>query len=411
MPLSDEANFHFSTVLIAALSKSSCLLEVKIAMLNALPLGSTSNMTSTLPSRPCFLAELGYSGLPQLMQVPGGGPFGREGLPPLAGFVGFGTDPEPLPNGCDEPPPPFPPPPGDEFDALPPGLPPPGLPEEGRFPKPPIALPEFPPPPGLVAVTGEPAAGARGDRPEPAANGSSEGMSPFLLALDGEFDALPPGLSEEEGFVVSPIAFPELLRPPGLVAVTGEPAAGDRCMGPEEGFNGSSEGSPLPAEADGESGLSFSGLSEELGFPASFVKSGELSAPLGRESVTGGSLFGGSGEGVSGSLAIELLGVSGEFKSSLGGGEVSRRVGGGVSVKGCSLLISGVGVVATDGSSGIGGGVAAIGGSSGIGGGVAATGGSSGIGGGVAATGGSSGGLGSGGGSGFNVSGGGDTFS
>jgi hypothetical protein len=87
-------------------------------------------------------------------------------------------------------------------------------------------------------------------------------------------------------------------------------------MGPEEGFNGSSEGSPLPAEADGEGGLSFSGLSEELGFPASFVKSGELSAPLGRESVTGGSLGGGSGEGFSGSLAIGLLGVSGEFKFS-----------------------------------------------------------------------------------------------
>jgi MotA/TolQ/ExbB proton channel family len=60
MPLSDEANFHFSTVLIAARSKSSCLLEVKIAMLNALPLGSTSNMTCTRPSRPCCLAALGY---------------------------------------------------------------------------------------------------------------------------------------------------------------------------------------------------------------------------------------------------------------------------------------------------------------------------------------------------------------
>jgi len=286
------------------------------------------------------------------MQVPRGAPSGREGLPPLPGFVGFGTGPEPLPNGPDEPPPPFPPPPGDEFGALPPGLP-----GEARFPKPPIAFPELPPPPGLVVVTGEPAPGVRGDRPEPAANGSSEGMSPFLLAPDGEFDALPPGLSEEEGFVRSPIAFPELLRPPGLVAVTGEPAAGDRCMGPEEGFNGSEEGSPLPAEAGG---LFFSGLSGELEFPAS-VKSGRLPVALGRESVTGGSLFGGSGEGVSGSLAIRLLGVSGELKSSLGGGEGSRGVGGEVSVKGCSLLISGGGVAATGCSSGIGGGVVATG--------------------------------------------------
>jgi hypothetical protein len=245
------------------------------------------------------------------MQVTRGAPGGREGLPPLPGFVGFGTGPEPLPKGCDEPPPPFPPPPGDEFDALPPGLPPPGLPDEARFPKPPLPFPELPPPPGLVPVTGEPAAGARGDRPEPAANGSSEGMSPFLLAPDGELDALAPGLSEEEGFVRSPIAFPELLLPPGLVAVTGEPAAGDRCMGPEEGFNGSEEGSPLPAEAGG---LLFSGLSGELGFPAS-GKFGRLLAPLGRESVTGGSLFGGSGEGVSGSVAIGVLGVSGELKS------------------------------------------------------------------------------------------------
>jgi small nuclear ribonucleoprotein B and B' len=178
------------------------------------------------------------------MQVPGGGPEGREGLPPLLGFVGFGTDPEPLPNGPDEPPPPFPPPPGDEFDALPPGLPPPGppppgLPDEARFPTPPIAFPELPPPPGLVVVTGEPAPGVRGDRPEPAPNGSSEGMSPFSLAPDGEFDALPPGLSEEARFPTSAIAFPELPPPPGLVAVTGEPAPGDRCMGPEGGFNGS----------------------------------------------------------------------------------------------------------------------------------------------------------------------------
>jgi hypothetical protein len=337
------------------------------------------------------------------MQVPGRGPEGREGLPLLPGFVGFGTGPEPLPNGCDEPPPPFPPPPGDEFDALPPGLP-----EEARFPTSPIAFPELPPPPGLVVVTGEPAPGVRGDRPEPAANGSSEGMSPFSLAPDGDFEALPPGLSEEARFPTSPIAFPELLPPPGLVGVTGGPAAGDRCIGPEEGlFNGPEEGSPLPAEAGG---LLFSGLSGELGFPAS-GKFGRLPPPLGRVWVTGGSLFGGSGEGVSGSLAIGLLGVSGELKSSVGGGEGSTGVGGGVSVNGGSCLISGGGVAATGGSSGIGGGVAAIGGSSGIGGGVVATGGSSGIGGGVAATGCSSGGVGSGGGSGFNVSGGGDTFS
>jgi hypothetical protein len=93
-------------------------------MLNGLPLGSTSNIISTRPCRLCSLAELGYLGVPQLiMQVAGGEPGGREGLPPLAGFVGFGTDPEPLPNGSDERPPPFPPPPGDEFDALPTGLP------------------------------------------------------------------------------------------------------------------------------------------------------------------------------------------------------------------------------------------------------------------------------------------------
>ena len=335
------------------------------------------------------------------MQVPRDAPGGREGLPPLPGFVGFGTGPEPLPNGPDEPPPPFPPPPGDEFDALPPGLP-----GEARFPKPPLAFPELPLPPGLAVVTGEPAPGIRGDRPEPAANGSSEGMSPFLLAPDGEFDALPPG-SPEARFPKPPIAFRELPPPPGLAVVTGGPAAGDRCIGPEEGFNGPEEGSPLPAEAGR---LLFSGLSGDLGFPAS-GKFGRLLAPLGRESVTGGSLFGGSGEGFSGSLAIGLLGIFGEFKSSLGGGEGSTGVGGGVSGNGGSCLISGGGVAATGGSSGIGGGVAAIGGSSGIGGGVVATGGSSGIGGGVAATGCSSGGVGSGGGSGFNVSGGGDTFS
>jgi len=258
------------------------------------------------------------------MQVPGRGPEGREGLPLLPGFVGFGIGPEPLPNGSDEPPPPFPPPPVDEFDALPPGLP-----EEARFPTSPIALPEFPPPPGLAVLTGDPAPGVRGDRPEPAPNGSEEPKSPFSLAPDGEFNALPPGLSEEEGFLISPIALPEFPPPPGLVAVTGEPAPGDRCMGPEGGFNSSEEGSPPPAEADGESGLFFSGLSEELGFPASFVKSVEVAAPLGREAVTGGSLGGdcwlsvvlgrsiiGSGEGVSGSVAIGLLGVSDEFKSS-----------------------------------------------------------------------------------------------
>ena len=162
------------------------------------------------------------------MQFSGSSPFGREGLPPLPGFVGFGIGPEPLPNGSDEPPPPFPPPPDDEFDALPAGSP------GASFPKPPIAFPELPPPPGLAVVTGGPAAGLRGDRPEPAANGSSEGMLPFLLAPDGEFGALPPG-SPEARFPKPPIAFPELLRPPGLLAVTGGPAAGDRCMGPEEG--------------------------------------------------------------------------------------------------------------------------------------------------------------------------------
>src|SRR6476661_1332263 len=348
------------------------------------------------------------------MQVVGGAPGGREGLPPLPGFVGFGTDPEPLP----EPGPPGLPPPG----PGPPGLPPPGLPPPGL---PPPGLP--PPGPGKPAVADLP------NRPEPSPNGSEEGRSPFSLAPDGEFDALPPGPGPpglpppgppEARFPKPPIAFPELPPPPGLVAVTGEPAPGDRCMGPEEGFNGSEEGSPLPAEADDESGLFFSGLSEELGFPASCVKSRGFPAPLGRESVTGGSLFGGAGEGVSGSLAIGVLGVSGELKSCLGAGEGSRGVGGEVSVKGGSFLISGGGVAATGRSSGIGGGVTAtgrssgigggvtaIGGSSGIGGGVAAIGGSSGIGGGVAATGDSSGEVGSGGGSGSIVSGGGDTFS
>ena len=381
MPLSDEANFHFSTVLIAALSKSSCLLEVKMPMLKALPLGSTSNMTSTRPSRPCFLAALGYSGLPQLIQVPGAGPEGREGLPPLPGFVGFGIGPEPLPNGSDERPPPFPPPPDDEFDPLPTGLPPtglppPGLPEEPRFPTPGLPFPELPPPPGLVLVTGEPAGDDPPNRPEPAPNGSEEGMSPFSLAPpDGEFDPLPtglppPGPPEEARFPTPGLPFPELPLPPGLVAVTGDPAPGDRFMGPEEGFNGSEEGSPLPAEADGESGLFFSGLSEDLGFPASFVKSVELPAPLGREAVTGGSLggdcwgavvlglsiFGGSGEGFLGSLAIGVLGVSGGLKSCLGAiGEGSTGVGGEVSGSGFSLSCGGV--AATGGTSGIGGGV------------------------------------------------------
>ena len=254
------------------------------------------------------------------MQVARGAPFGREGLAPPPGFVCFGTGPKPLPNGPDEPPPPFPPPPGDEFDALPPGLP-----GEARFPKPPIAFPELPPPPGLAVVTGGPAAGIRGDRPEPAANGSEEPMSPFLLAPDGEFDALPPG-SPEARFPKPPLAFPELPLPPGLAVVTGGPAAGDRCIGPEEGlFNGPEEGSPLPAEAVG---LLFSGLSGDLGFPAS-GKFGRLPPPLGRGWVTGGSLFGGSGEGGSGSLAIGLLGVSGELKSSVGGGGGSTGIGGG----------------------------------------------------------------------------------
>src|SRR6476469_4274899 len=330
------------------------------------------------------------------MQVVGGAPGGREGLPPLPGFVGFGTDPEPLP----EPPPPGLPPPG----LPPPGLPPPGLPPPGL------------PPPG----PGKPAVADLPTRPEPSPNGSEEGRSPFSLAPDGEFDALPPGPGPpglpppgppEARFPKPPIAFPELPPPPGLVAVTGEPAPGDRCMGPEEGFNGSEEGSPLPAEADDESGLFFSGLSEELGFSASVVKSAELPAPLGREAITGGSLFGGSGEGVSGSLAIGVLGVSGELKSCLGAGEGSRGVGGEVSVKGGSFLISGGGVAATGRSSGIGGGVTATGRSSGIGGGGAAIGGAAGIGGGVAATGDSSGEVGSVGGSGSIVSGGGDTFS
>jgi hypothetical protein len=241
------------------------------------------------------------------MQVTTGAPFGREGLPSPPGFVGFGTGPEPLRNGPDEPPSPFPPPPGDEFDAFPTGLP-----GEGRFPTSGIALPELRPP-GLMPVTGEPAPGVRGDGPEPALNGSSEGMSPFLLAPDGEFDALPPGLSEEEGFVISPIVFRELPRPPGLMPVTGGPAAGDRCIGPEEGFfNGPEEGSPLLAEAGW---LLFSGLSGDLGFPAS-GKFGRPPPLLGRGWVTGGSLGGGSGEGLSGSLAIGLLGVTGGFKSS-----------------------------------------------------------------------------------------------
>jgi hypothetical protein len=248
-------------------------------------------------------------------------------------------------------------------------------------------------------------------------------MSPFLLAPGGEFGALPPELSGEGRFPTSPISFPEFLRPPSLIAVTGGPAGRLGCMGPEEGsFNGPEEGSSLTGEAGW---LLFSGLSGDLEFPGS-VKSGRFSPPLRRGWVTGGSLgggsgegvsgswaiglLGGSGEGVSGSLAIGLLGVTGGIKSSLGGGEGSTGVGGGVSV-GSSSLISGGGVAATGGSSGIGGGVGATGGSSGIGGGSVATGGSSGIGGGVAATGCSSGGVGSGGGSGFNVSGGGDTFS
>ncbi len=201
------------------------------------------------------------------MQVPAAGPPEREGLPLLGGFVGFGTDPEPLLNGESEPPPPVPAPPEPEFEPLPPGLPPPG-----------------PPPPG------------------------------------------PPELAR---FPTPGSAFPELRPPPGLVAVTGEPLTGDRGTGPEAAPNDPSEGSPLPASAPREGELFFSGLPEDLGFPAFSAKSGELPAPLGREAVTGGSLrggawlavvlglsiFGGSGEGVSGSLAIGVLGVSGELKS------------------------------------------------------------------------------------------------
>jgi len=342
------------------------------------------------------------------MQVPGAGPEGREGLPPPPGFFGFGTEPEPLPKGSEETPPPVPLPPDAEFEGLPPG-----------FVASAIALPELRPPPGLVAVTGGPAAGDRAMGPEPAANGSEEDIPLSLWGFP------PPG--PEEGFVRSAIAVPELRLPPGLVAVTGGPAAGDRAMGLEAGFNGSEEG-------EGE--LLFSGLFEDLGFPASAVKSVALSAPLGRDWVTGGSLLGGSslaiglsflggsGDGVLGSLAIGLGGVSGGIKSCLGaiaegcsgiGGGVAATggcsgIGGGVAATGGSSGIGG-GVAATGGSSGIGGGVAATGCSSGIGGGVTATGCSSGIGGGVTATGGSSGGVGSGGGSGLNVSGGGDTFS
>ena len=231
------------------------------------------------------------------MQVPGAGPEGREGLPPPPGFFGFGTEPEPLPKGSEEPPPAVPLPPDGEFEGLPPG-----------FVASAIALPELRPPPGLVAVTGGPAAGDRAMGPEPAANGSEEELPLSLWGFP------PPG--PEEGFVTSAIALPELRLPPGLVAVTGGPAAGDRAMGPEAGFNGSEEGSELPAAADGEGELFFSGLSEDLGFPASAVKSAALSAPLGRDWVTGGSLLGGSslalglsflggsGDGVLGSLAI-----------------------------------------------------------------------------------------------------------
>src|SRR6476469_892479 len=137
------------------------------------------------------------------MQVVGGAPGGREGLPPLPGFVGFGTDPEPLP----EPGPPGLPPPG----PGPPGLPPPGLPPPGL---PPPGLP--PPGPGKPAVADLP------NRPEPSPNGSEEGRSPFSLAPDGEFDALPPGPGpqgfrlrgpQRQGFLNLPSPFPDLLRP------------------------------------------------------------------------------------------------------------------------------------------------------------------------------------------------------
>lgn len=271
------------------------------------------------------------------MQVPGAGPFGREGLPP-PGFVGFGTEPEPLPNGSEASPEPVPAPPLAEFESLPLlGPSPPGLPEAGRFPASAIAFLELPPPPGLVAVTGEPVWGDRGARPEPAPNGSEEGRSPSGLAPPEEFEArapgaAPPGLSEAEGFGTPAIAFLELPLPPGLVAVTGAGATGDRGEGPEPAANGSTAGSPLPAELDREGGLFCSGLAAEAGFPAFAAKSGELLAPLGRDAVTGGSPSGGgnfavvlglsicgeSGNGSLDSLAIGLLGVSGELKSRSG---------------------------------------------------------------------------------------------
>ncbi|MEG3973413.1 hypothetical protein QT970_02175, partial [Microcoleus sp. herbarium8] len=302
--------------------------------------------------------------------MPGAGPEAGEALPPPPEFFGFGTEPEPLPKGSEDPPPPVPLPPDAEFEGLPPGfvasaialaelLPLPGLvavtggpaagdramgpepaangseeelplslwgfpppgPEEG-FVTSAIALAELRPLPGLVAVTGGPAAGDRAMGPEPAANGSSE--EDISLSLGAGFPA---------GFVTSAIALPELRLPPGLVVVTGGPTAGDRAMGPEAGFN---------ASEDGEGELLFSGLFDDLGFPASAVKSGALSAPLGRDWVTGGSLLGGSslaiglsflggsGDGVLGSLAIGLGGVSGGVKSCLGAiAEGSSGIGGG----------------------------------------------------------------------------------
>lgn len=266
------------------------------------------------------------------MQVPGARPEEREGLPPPE-FAGLGTAPEPLPNGSEVSPEPLPAPP-DELESRLLGLPLPGLPEAGRFPTSAIAF-LLPPPPGLVAVTGEPVCGGRGAAPEPAPKGSEEGRSPSGLAPLGEFEArvpglAPPGRSEVEGFGTSAIAFLELPLPPGLVAVTGAPATGDRGADPELAANGSAAGSPLPGASDREGGLFRSGLSAEAGFPGLAAKSGELLAALGRDAVTGGSLggwfavvlglsiFGGSGNGSLDSLAIGVLGVSGELKSGSG---------------------------------------------------------------------------------------------
>lgn len=273
------------------------------------------------------------------MQVPGVCPFEPFGLPPPE-FVGFGTEPEPLPNGSEASPEPVTLPPLAELESLPLGLPLPGLPDDGRFPASAIAFLELPPPPGLVAATGEPVWGDRGARPEPVPKGSEEGRSPSGLAPLGEFEArvpgpappgpAPPGLSEAEGFGTPAIAFLELPLPPGLVAVTGVPATGDRGSGPAPAPNGSGAGSPLPCELEREGGLFCSGLSADMGFPGFVAKSGELLAALGRDAVTGGSLegcfivvlglsfFGESGNGSLDSLAIGVLGVSGELRARSG---------------------------------------------------------------------------------------------